>query len=103
MMITLCPGFFVPFSVPPKSIEIDASFGAVVGVVTLGIETVGRVTAGGAGAALAAVSEPLSHEHVNANIGSAITTSSRRRQLFTTAALDFDTGTLQGPGMLNGE
>jgi hypothetical protein len=93
----------VPFSVPPKSMEIDASFGAVVGVVTLGIETVGLVTTGGAGAALAAVSDPLSHEHVNASIGSATTTSRRRRQLFTTAALDFDTGTLQGPVMLNDE
>jgi hypothetical protein len=99
MMITLWPGFLVPFSVPPKSIEIDASFGAaVVGVVTLGIETVGLVTTGGAGAALAAVSDPLNHEHVNASIGSATTTSRRRRQFLTTAARDFDTGTLQGSG-----
>jgi hypothetical protein len=61
------------------------------------------VTTGGAGAALAAVSDPLNHEQVNASIGSATTTSRRRRQLLTTAALDFDTGTLQGPVMLNDE
>ena len=64
MMTTLWPGFFWPLaSVPPKSIEIDASFGTVVGVAIGRPGTVGGVmpgvctvgAAGGLGAATARV------------------------------------------------
>ncbi len=92
MMTTLWPGFFLPVpSRPPRSIEIDASLLAVVGVAVsglgmLGVLTSGRGTVGvtfcvgAAGAAPAVVIDPLSQPHSNAAIGIATMKSSWRRR-----------------------